>query len=100
MPTDKWSNKDERQYEHIKRDARKRGASTGRAKTIAAATVNKTRRKGGRTPNKTTQGSGNPNQPLDERSKRELYNRARELDISQRSSMNKSELVDAIRARQ
>jgi hypothetical protein len=44
-----WSNKRERQYEHIKSSAKRRGRSTGTAKRIAAATVNKTRRKKGET---------------------------------------------------
>ena len=44
-----WSNKRERQYEHIKSSARRRGRSAGTAKRIAAATVNKTRRKKGET---------------------------------------------------
>lgn len=44
-----WSNKDERQYEHIKESAQKRGRSTKRAKQIAAATVNKERASEGRT---------------------------------------------------
>jgi len=47
-----WSAKDERQYEHIKESARSRGRSTKRAKQIAAATVNKTRRKQRRTKTK------------------------------------------------
>ena len=98
MPTSKWSNKDERQYEHIKSSARSRGRSTGRAKTIAAATVNKRRRQEGRTTNRTTSGTGNPNRSLEDRSKRELYNLAKKRDIDQRSKMNKSELIDAIRA--
>lgn len=44
-----WSNKRERQYEHIKRSAKGRGRSARTAKRIAAATVNKTRRKKGET---------------------------------------------------
>ena len=44
-----WSAKDERQYEHIKEGEKKIGRSTARAKQIAAATVNKQRRKEGRT---------------------------------------------------
>jgi hypothetical protein len=43
------SSKRERQYEHIKSSAKKRGASTGRAKEIAARTVNKQRREAGET---------------------------------------------------
>jgi hypothetical protein len=44
-----WSNKDERQYEHIKSSAKKKGRSTKTAKRIAAATVNKERSAEGRT---------------------------------------------------
>jgi hypothetical protein len=44
-----WSKKRDRQYEHIKSSAKRRGRSTGTAKRIAAATVNKTRRKKGET---------------------------------------------------
>ena len=44
-----WSNKDERQYEHIKSSAKKSGRSTATAKRIAAATVNKERASEGRT---------------------------------------------------
>jgi hypothetical protein len=43
------SPKGKRQYEHIKESALKRGRSTRRAKEIAAATVNKQRRKAGQT---------------------------------------------------
>ena len=43
-----WSNKDERQYEHIKEGAKKDGRSTKTAKRIAAATVNKQRASEGR----------------------------------------------------
>jgi hypothetical protein len=43
------SAKRKRQYEHIKDSAMKRGRSTKRAKQIAAATVNKQRRKAGQT---------------------------------------------------
>lgn len=92
-----WSRKDERQYEHIKESAEQRGKSTKRAKEIAARTVNKERREEGRTPNKKTQGTGNPNVPLQERSKEELYNLARDREIEGRSKMSKDELVKALR---
>ena len=48
MP-ESWSDKDERQYEHIKSSAKKEGRSTKTAKRIAAATVNKQRSSEGRT---------------------------------------------------
>ena len=91
-----WSDKDERKYEHIKESAEERGASEKRAKEIAARTVNKGRREEGRTPNTSTQGTGNPNRPLADRTVAELRNRARQMKIAGRSKMTKSELVKAI----
>lgn len=94
-----WSRKDERKYEHIKESARGRGASTRRAEELAARTVNKGRRQTGRTPKKTTMGTGNPNRPLQDRTVQELRNRAAELNIEGRSRMRKDELIRAIRGR-
>lgn len=92
-----WSKKDERQYKHIKHSARQRGTSEERAEEIAARTVNKQRRREGRTPNSTTQGTGNPNRRLEDRTLEELRNLAADKDITGRSKMNKSELVTALR---
>ena len=94
-----WSSKDERMYEHVKDSELERGRSTAKAKEIAARTVNKHRREEGRTPNRTTQGTGNPSRSLEARSRQELYNRAKELDVEGRSGMSKDELVRAIRSR-
>jgi hypothetical protein len=91
-----WTDKDERQYLHIEKTLRGRGRR--RAKEIAARTVNKHRRERGETTNATTQGTGNPNLPLEERSRDELYNRAKQLDVRGRSRMTKSALIQAIRA--
>lgn len=91
-----WSGKDERMYEHIKEGALERGSDEERAEELAARTVNKRRREEGRTPNQRTQGTGNPNTPLEERSRDELYNLARELGVPGRSGMRKDELVAAI----
>lgn len=88
--------KNDRMYQHIRKSYRKRGASEDRAEEIAARTVNKERREKGETPNRTTQGTGNPNTPLDQRSKQELYNRAKQLHIRGRSNMNKAQLVQAL----
>jgi hypothetical protein len=52
-----WSSKDERQYEHIKDSEKKEGRSTKRAKSIAAATVNKKRSSEGRTKTSSKKGS-------------------------------------------
>jgi plasmid stabilization system protein ParE len=92
-----WTQKDERQYEHIKQSVEKRGRSEEIAEEIAARTVNKQRRQEGRTPNSTTQGTGNPQLRLEERTKQELYNRARQLDIRGRSKMGKADLIASIR---
>ena len=99
MPQEAWSKKDERQYEEIKKSQKERGKSEERAEEIAARTVNKQRREEGRTKSdqKTTSGTGNPNQPLEERTKDELYNRAEELNVEGRSEMTKDELIEAIR---
>ncbi|GHF55816.1 plasmid stabilization system protein ParE [Deinococcus metalli] len=91
-----WSDKDERQYEHVKDSERQRGESEERAEEIAARTVNKQRREEGRTPNRRTQGTGNPNRALTELSRDELYNRAREQNVRGRSAMSKAQLVDAL----
>ena len=92
-----WSAKDERQFEHVKDSSMERGMSEDRAEEIAGRTVNKQRREEGRTPNKRTQGTGNPNLPLTQRSRDELYNMAKQQKISGRSTMTKSELVSALR---
>ena len=99
MSPEAWSRKDERMYEHVKESELDEGRSEDRAEEIAARTVNKQRRQEGRTKSdrETTSGTGNPNQPLEDRTKRELYNRAQELDIDGRSKMDKGELVQAIR---
>lgn len=98
MPQRRWTPKDERQYEHIKESESASGRSDDRAEEIAARVVNKRRRVEGRTANRRTMGTGNPNAPLEERSRDELYNVASDLQIAQRSSMRKDELVAAIRA--
>ncbi len=94
-----WSSKDERKYDHIKESSLDRGMGEDRAEEIAARTVNKQRREEGRTPNRTTQGTGNPRRGYESRSRDELYNIAKEKDVEGRSRMNKEELIRAIRKR-
>jgi hypothetical protein len=48
MPTS-WSDKRERQYEHIKQSYEERGRSEDKAEELAARTVNKERREKGET---------------------------------------------------
>jgi len=95
MPS--WTEKDDRQYEHIKESLLERGKSEAGAAEIAARTTNKQRRVEGRTPNKTTQGTGNPNSGLEERSIHELRNLAAVQNVKGRSRMRKDELIQALR---
>ncbi|WP_328394419.1 plasmid stabilization protein [Streptomyces sp. NBC_00390] len=101
------SSKRERQYEHIKESAEKRGASTGRAKELAARTVNKERARSGesKTASKTsTQDRKSASQRGGERShsgsqgptRDQLYEEAKKKNIEGRSSMNKQELRQAL----
>ena len=97
MPS--WTKKDERMYEHVKESELERGVGEDRAEEIAARTVNKNRREEGRTPNRTTQGTGNPNRGYEARTRDELYNIAKEKDIPGRSKMDKQELIEAVRGK-
>ncbi len=99
MP-DTWTEKDERQYDHVRESNLDRGMGEDRAEEIAGRTVNKHRREVGRTPQKTTQGTGNPNKTLEDRTRDELRNMAKEMNIAGRGSMKKDQLVDAIRKHQ
>ena len=100
------SPKRERQYEHIRDSAKKRGASTSRAKEIAARTVNKERARAGeaKTASKTStkdmsssrrgglrshSGSKGPTRD-------QLYAEARKKGVKGRSSMNKAQLARAV----
>jgi hypothetical protein len=97
MPGRGWSNKDERQYEHIKQSELERGRSEDRAEEIAARTVNKERFGEGRTETTRSQATGNPNLRYEDRTLEELANLARERHIEGVSEMSKSDLVRALR---
>ena len=106
MPPRAWSDKRERQYEHIKDSAKKRGESTKRAKEIAARTVNKERARSGeasqRSRSSTRDMSSSRRGGLRSRSgvggqtKEQLYNQAKRLNIKGRSKMNKRQLLAAV----
>jgi hypothetical protein len=110
MPQRAWSNKRERQYEHIKEGEKKQGRSTKRAKEIAARTVNKERARSGeaRESSRTSrsdmsshrrggQRSGT-NRPKG-RTKEQLYNEAKRLKVPGRSKMSKQQLQRAVDGR-
>ena len=96
-----------RQYEHIKDSVKERGASEDRAEEIAARTVNKERARSGesraRSRSSTRDMSSSrrgglrsgTNRPKG-RTRDQLYNEARQLGISGRSRMNKSQLQRAV----
>jgi hypothetical protein len=92
MPQDAWSSKRERQYEHIKEGLRERGTSTGRAKEIAARTVNKERARSGeaRESSRTSRrdissgrrgGLRSGTRRQKGRTKEQLYNEAKRLNV-------------------
>ncbi len=92
-----WSKKDEKKYEHIKDGYEDRGVDESKAEEIAARNVNKGRRLEGRTANKRTQGTGNPNKALEQHTRDELYNLAKERKIAGRSKMSKAQLEKALK---
>ena len=110
MPRLEWTDKQDRKYEHIKESVKERGASTKKAKEIAARTVNKERAQRGQA--KTASRSSvrdmsssrrgglrsGTNRPKG-RTKEQLYNEARQMGIKGRSRMNKSQLQRAVNAK-
>jgi hypothetical protein len=106
MPQQAWSNKRERQYEHIKDSAKKRGASTKRSKEIAARTVNKERARSGearqssrsstRDMSSGRRGGLRSHSGSRGQTKEQLYNQAKRLNIKGRSKMNKRQLLAAV----
>lgn len=101
------SPKRERQYEHIKDSAKKRGVSTKRAKEIAARTVNKERARAGesRTASRSSthdisssrRGGLRSHSGSGGRTKEQLYNEAKQRGIKGRSKMTKAQLERALR---
>lgn len=100
------SPKRERQYQHIKDSAKKRGASTSRATEIAARTVNKERARAGesKTASKTStqdisssrRGGLRSHSGAKGPTKAQLYAEARSKGVKGRSSMNKAQLARAV----
>ena len=99
-----------RQYEHIKDSLKDQGKSEDTAEEIAARTVNKERARAGesRTASKTSiedmsssrrggQRSGTNREKG--RTRDQLYNEAKDMNIEGRSSMNKQELQKAVDAK-
>jgi hypothetical protein len=106
MPREAWSEKRERQYEHIKEGLRERGRSEDTAEEIAARTVNKERARSGeaketsrssvRDISSGRRGGLRSHTGPGGRTYEQLYNEARERGIPGRSKMNKRELERAV----
>ncbi|MFL5725037.1 MAG: plasmid stabilization protein [Chloroflexota bacterium] len=109
MPQRAWSDKRERQYEHIKEGLVERGANEDKAEEIAARTVNKERARAGeaREASRTSiedisssrRGGLRSHGGRRGRTYDQLYEEARDKRIAGRSRMTKSELLRAVEAK-
>ena len=106
MPQRAWSEKRERQYEHIKQGLKKRGRSEDTAEEIAARTVNKERARSGeakrasRTSTKDIssgrRGGLRSHRGPGGRTKAQLYEEAKRKGVRGRSRMAKAQLARAV----
>ena len=102
MPQKAWSQKRDRQYEHIKEGLVERGRNEDLAEEIAARTVNKERARAGeaKTASRTStddissgrRGGLRSHKGSGGRTYDQLYNEARQQGVHGRSRMNKQEL--------
>jgi len=99
--------KRERQYEHIKESAEKRGESKKRAEEIAARTVNKERARSGEAKNPSRTSLRDPKSSSERGGQRshggaqgptrdQLYEEAKKRHVKGRSRMTKRQLADAL----
>jgi hypothetical protein len=106
MPQQAWSAKRERQYKHIKSGLKSRGVREGRAEEVAARTVNKERARSGearkssrlsrRDMSSGRRGGLRSRSGPGGRTRDQLYEEAKDLNIRGRSNMNKRQLLAAI----
>jgi hypothetical protein len=106
VPQRAWSDKRERQYEHIKEGLREHGRSEDTAEEIAARTVNKERARAGesRQASRTSvrdissgrRGGLRSHEGSGGRTKEQLYNEAKHKGIEGRSKMTKAQLARAL----
>ncbi|WP_031082221.1 hypothetical protein [Streptomyces sp. NRRL WC-3549] len=99
--------KRERQYEHIKESSEERGAPEGRAKEIAARTVNKERARAGESKTASKTSTRDPKSASERGGQRshtgakgptrdQLYEEAKKKNVDGRSTMNKDQLRKAV----
>jgi hypothetical protein len=106
MPRQNWSDKRERQYEHVKEGLLERGEDEDTAEEIAARTVNKERARTGeaKTASRSStedisssrRGGLRSHRGPGGRTKAQLYNEAKHKGIEGRSKMTKAELERAV----
>ncbi|HEY7795631.1 MAG TPA: hypothetical protein VIA10_16625 [Gaiellaceae bacterium] len=107
MPQQAWSAKRERQYEHIKQGLKQRGTGEDKAEEIAARTVNKERARAGEAKessrlSRTDMSSGrrgglrSGTNRAKGRTRDQLYEEAKDMNITGRSKMTKEQLRRAV----
>ena len=106
MPQRAWSDKRERQYEHIKEGELERGVTEDTAEEIAARTVNKERARAGEAKeasrtsvddiSSSRRGGLRSHKGPGGRTFDQLYAEAKRKNISGRSTMNKAQLERAV----
>jgi hypothetical protein len=106
MPPQAWSDKRERQYEHIKEGLEERGRSEDLAEEIAARTVNKERARHGeaQTASRTStddissgrRGGLRSHSGPGGRTRDQLYEEAKHKNVKGRSKMTKAQLQRAV----
>ncbi len=106
MPQQAWSEKRERQYEHVKESAQDRGTGTKRAEEIAARVVNKERARAGESDQASRtslqdvssghRGGKRSHSGAQGRTKAQLYEDAKRQRVPGRSRMSKAELQKAV----
>ena len=109
MPRGQWTNKRERQYEHIRDGLEDQGRSASVSEEIAARTVNKERARSG----EATTSSRSSTEDISSgrrgglrshrrpggRTRQQLYEEARRRGVEGRSRMNKAQLERAVDSR-
>jgi plasmid stabilization system protein ParE len=107
MPQQAWSDKRERQYEHIKESLEERGESEDKAEEIAARTVNKERARAGEAKQSSRlsrkdmssgrrRGLRSGTKRPKGRTRDQLYDEAKRMGIEGRSKMTKEQLQRAV----
>ena len=106
MPQQGWSEKRERQYEHIKEGLEDHGRSEATAQQIAARTVNKERARAGEAQqasrtstediSSSRRGGLRSHSGPGGRTKAQLYAEAKRQNVKGRSSMTKAQLERAV----